>query len=89
MMSNCKYRKFLKEFFNTLDEKLQTAKEQQFEICDRCKQNTIEELEKVKEYVEDESILRKNLRDNVTEYSVSMRDLRNFLNKQIAELKGE
>ena len=29
-------------------------------------------LEKVKEYVEDESILRKSLRDNVTEYSVSL-----------------
>lgn len=88
-MSRCEYRKFSKEFFNMLDEKLKIAKEQQFEICNRCKQSTIEELEDIMEYVEEESILSKNLRDNVTTYSVSTRDLRNFITKKIAELKGE
>lgn len=88
-MSRCEYRKFSKEFFNMLDEKLQTAKEQQFEICNRCKQSTIEELEDILEYVEEESLLSKNLRDNLTTYSVSTRDLRNFITKKIAELKGE
>ncbi|MBO7733856.1 MAG: hypothetical protein J6S67_14935 [Methanobrevibacter sp.] len=48
-----------------------------------------EELEKVIEYAEKSMILRDNVYDNTTEYSVSMRDLINIIRKRISELKGE
>ena len=49
----------------------------------------IEELEKIKEYANEEIILRDNLYDNVTEYSVSIRDLENIIDRRIAKLKGK
>lgn len=71
------YKKFSKEFFDTLDEKLKIAKGQ-FEICDRCKQNTIEELEKIKEEI---PLLP------VTDTAIRL--VSNIIDKHISELKGE
>ena len=47
----------------------------------------IKELEKIMEYAEEESILRDNVYERVTEYSVSTTDLRNIIGKRISELK--
>ena len=70
-----------KEFFDTLDDKLKTAKGQ-FEICDKCKQNTIEELENIKVDIYDTKEWHK--------ISVwSYEELAELIDKRISELKGE
>ena len=54
-----------------------------------ARNDIIEELEKIKEEVEELGCLRDNPYNNETEYSVSTEELRELINKHIKELKGE
>ena len=49
----------------------------------------IEELKKIKEEFEEIKSMRDNPYNNKTEYSVSMKELREVFEKHISKLKGE
>ena len=51
--------------------------------------SAIEELEKIKNGIEEIKILRINPYNNQSEYSVSTKELRELLDNHISELKGE
>ena len=55
----------------------------------QAERDFIKELEKIKAEIEEIQLLRDNIYDNKTEYSVSMTELRELFNKHISELKGE
>ena len=58
--------------------------------CEKDKEDfAITELEKIKAECEEIILLRDNPYNNKTEYSVSMKELREVFDKHISELKGE